>query len=137
MTSRRELWYNSTNATQRNLNVKIRKSREAALLKLAYGMDATTWSPTVGMSDPPPTVGNVLDYIGAAQARGIGTPEERRDAFGRIIDSGLACTSPAGKALSMLGGGLLGRSIVGAFTNNGFLKGLGAGIGAAASARGF
>lgn len=104
--------------------------RLEALTKLAYGSGQTTWSPTVGFSNPPPTVGNVLDYIGVAQARGIGTPEERRDAFGRIINSGLESTSPAGTAIKMLGRGLLGRTIAGAFTNNGFLKGLGAGIGA-------
>lgn len=114
--------------------MELSSSRAKALEKLAYGLGPTTWSPTVGISDPPQTVGNVLDYIGVAQARGIGTPEERRDAFGRIINSGLVSTSPAGNALRMLGGGLLGRTIAGAFTNNGFLKGLGAGIGAVSAA---
>lgn len=109
-----------------------KESRIKSLEKLAYGFGGPL-SPTVGVSNPPPTVGNVLDYIGVAQARGIGTQEERRDAFGRIINSGLACTSPAGNALRMLGGGVLGHAIAGAFTNNGFMKGLGAGIGAVAA----
>ena len=33
----------------------------------------------------------------------------------------------------MIGGGILGRAITGAFTNNSFLKGLGAGFGAVAA----
>ena len=99
------------------------------LEKLAfYGQP--TWSPTVGAYNPQPSVADVLNAIGVAQARGIGTPNERRDAFGRIIDSGLAGTSPAGNALRMLGGGILGRAITSAFTNNGFIRGLGTGIGA-------
>ena len=110
-----------------------KESRVRAIEKLAYGDYSSTWSPTVGIETPKPTVGNVLDAIGVAQARGIGTPDERKDAFGRIIDSGLVNTSPAGNALRMLGGGILGRTITSAFTNNSFLKGLGAGIGAVAS----
>lgn len=105
------------------------ESRIKSLEKLAYGFGGP-FSPTVGVSNPPPTVGNVLDYIGVAQARGIGTSQERRDAFGRIINSGLVDTSPASKALSLINGGILGRTIAGAFTNNGFMKGLGAGLGA-------
>ena len=54
----------------------------------------------------------------------------RWDAFGRIINSGLVNTSPAGNALRMIGGGILGRAITSAFTNNSFLKGLGTGFGA-------
>ena len=107
--------------------------RRKALEKLAYGPFQTTWSPTVGVSNPPPNVSSVLDGIGVAQARGIGTPEERRDAFGKIINSGLANTSPAWSALKMVGGGILGRAITGMFTNNPFMKGLGAGIGAVAA----
>jgi hypothetical protein len=101
-----------------------------ALEKIAYGLAPTPWNPTVGFSNPPPSVGDVLSAIGVAQARGIGTPYERRDAFGRIVNSGLVDTSPAGNALRMLGGGILGRAITGAFTNNSFLKGLGTGFGA-------
>lgn len=93
------------------------------------------WSPTVGVSNPKPSVSDVLNAIGVAQARGIGTPEERRDAFGRIIDSGLVSTSPAGNALRMLGGGLLGRAITSSFTHNGFIRGLGTGIGAVSAIR--
>ena len=104
--------------------------RSKALTKLAYGQMPYAWGPTVGEYNPPSSVGDVLNAIGIAQARDIGSPQERRDAFGRIIDSGLVNTSPAGTALKMLGRGMLGRSIVGAFTNNKFLKGLGAGIGA-------
>lgn len=84
----------------------------------------------MGISNPPPTVGSVLDAIGVAQARGVGTPDERRDAFGRIVNSGLVNTSPAENALRMVGGGILGRALTSAFTNDGFLKGLGTGIGA-------
>ena len=107
--------------------------RISALEKLAYGY-SPSW-PTVGISTPKPTVGDVLSAIGVAQARGIGTPEERTDAFGRIINSGLINSSPAGNALRMLGGGMLGRAITGAFTNNSFIKGLGAGFGAVSAIR--
>ena len=99
-----------------------------ALEKLAYGQYLA--SPTVGIEHPSPTVSDVLSAIGVARTHDIGTPAERRDAFGRIIQSGLVNTSPAGNALRMLGGGILGRTITSAFTNNGFLKGLGTGIGA-------
>lgn len=109
--------------------MKISDRHFAMLEKLAfYGQ--STWSPTVGIYNPQPSVADVLNAIGVAQARGIGTPNERRDAFGRIIDSGLASTSPAGNALRMIGGGILGRAITSAFTNNGFVRGLGTGIGA-------
>ena len=109
--------------------------RRAALEKLAYGFPPSPAWPTVGISNPPPTVSDVLTGIGVAQARGIGTPEERRDAFGRIINSGLVDTSPANNALRMLGGGILGRTITSAFTNNSFIKGLGTGLGAVAAMR--
>lgn len=108
----------------------IDKKRLCALEKLAYG-----FSPTVGVSNPPPTVGDVLNAIGVAQARGIGTQNERMDAFGRIINSGLINSSPAGNALRMLGGGILGRAITGAFTKNPFIRGLGTGIGAVSGIR--
>ena len=110
------------------MDVYIDKKR--ALEKLAYGLMPTPWNPTVGVSHPPPSVGNVLSAIGVAQAHDIGTQSERMDAFGRIIDSGLVNTSPAGNALRMLGGGILGRAITGAFTKNNFIKGLGTGFGA-------
>ena len=110
------------------MSVSINKRR--ALEKIAYGFAPTQWNPTVGYSNPAPTVSDVLSAIGVAQARGIGTPGERMDAFGRIINSGLVNTSPAGNALRMLGGGVLGRAITSAFTNNSFLKGLGTGFGA-------
>ena len=108
--------------------VSINKRR--ALEKIAYGLAPTPWNPTVGYSNPAPTVSDVLSAIGIAQNRGIGTPHDRMDAFGRIINSGLVNTSPAGNALRMLGGGILGRAITSAFTNNSFLKGLGTGLGA-------
>lgn len=109
--------------------MNISDTHISMLEKLAfYGQPM--WSPTVGTYNPQPSVADVLNAIGVAQARGIGTPNERRDAFGRIIDSGLAGTSPAGNALRMLGGGILGRAITSAFTNNGFIRGLGTGIGA-------
>lgn len=108
--------------------VSINKRR--ALEKIAYGLAPTPWNPTVGYSNPAPTVSDVLSAIGIAQNRGIGTPHDRMDAFGRIINSGLVNTSPAGNALRMLGGGVLGRAITSAFTNNSFLKGLGTGLGA-------
>ena len=105
-------------------------NRRSALEKLAYGLAPTPWNPTVGVSYPPPTVGSVLNSIGVAQARDIGTQEERTDAFGRIINSGLVNTSPASNALRMIGGGLLGHYITGAFTKKPLVKGLGAGLGA-------
>ena len=108
----------------------IDPKRRRALEKIAYG-----FSPTVGVSNPPPTVGDVLSAIGVAQARGVGTQKERTDAFGRIINSGLINTSLAGNAIRMIGGGILGRAITGAFTKNPFLKGLGTGIGAVSSVR--
>lgn len=101
-----------------------------ALEKMAYGLTPTIFNPTVGISYPPPSVGDVLNSIGIAQSRDIGSPSERRDAFGRIVNSGLVNTSPAGNALRMIGGGILGRAITSAFTNNPFMKGLGTGIGA-------
>ena len=110
--------------------MKSREDRLRALEKLAYGIAPTAWNQTVGFSNPKPTVGSVLDAIGVAQARGIGTQGERTDAFGRIINSGLENTSPAGNAIRMIGGGILGRAITGAFTNNSFLRGLGTGFGA-------
>lgn len=110
--------------------MKSLADKRKALMKLAYGPFASTWSPTVGIGTPKPNVSDVLDAIGVAQARGVGTPDERRDAFGRIVNSGLVNTSPAGNALRMLGGGILGRAITGAFTNNSFLRGLGTGFGA-------
>lgn len=113
--------------------MKSREDKLRALEKLAYGIAPTAWSPTVGFSSPKPTVGSVLDAIGIAQARGIGTQRERTDAFGRIINSGLENTSPAGNAIRMIGGGILGRAITGAFTDNSFLRGLGAGFGAVAA----
>lgn len=113
--------------------MKSREDRLRALEKLAYGIAPTAWNPTVGFSNPKPTVGSVLDAIGVAQARGIGTQGERTDAFGRIVNSGLENTSPAGNAIRMIGGGILGRAITGAFTNNSFLRGLGAGFGAVAA----
>lgn len=108
----------------------IDPKRRRALEKIAYG-----FTPTVGTSYPQPTVGDVLSAIGVAQARGIGTQEQRTDAFGRIINSGLVNTSPAANALRMIGGGILGRAITGAFTNNPFIKGLGTGIGAVSGIR--
>ena len=105
-----------------------------ALEKIAYGFPPSPWGPTVGAYNPPASVGDVLNSIGLAQVHGIGTPNDRRDAFGRIINSGLATTSPAGNALRMIGGGMLGRAIAGAITNNSFIRGLGAGIGAVAAA---
>jgi len=106
-----------------------------ALEKLAYGLAPTPWNPTVGISYPPPSVGDVLNSIGIAQARDIGSQNERRDAFGRIVNSGLVNTSPAGNALRMIGGGILGRAITSAFTSNPFIKGLGTGLGAVSSIR--
>ena len=108
--------------------MKIAEQRIRELEKLAYG-----FSPTVGISNPGPSVGNVLDYIGVCQAQGIGSQRERTDAFGRIINSGLVNSSPAGKAIRMIGGGLLGRAITGAFTNNKFIRGFGTGLGAVLS----
>jgi len=114
--------------------MKIEDTHFAALEKLAfYGQ--SYYSPTVGFDYPRHSTSDVLNAIGLAQARGIGTAGERRDAFGRIIDSGLVSTSPAGNALRMLGGGVLGRAITSAFTNNSFLKGLGTGIGAVSAIR--
>ena len=102
----------------------------AALEKLAFDFGSPMFSPTVGFSNPKPSVADVLSGIGVAQARDIGTPRERLDAFGRIINSGLVSTSPAGNALRMIGGGILGRALTSAFTTNGFIRGLGTGFGA-------
>ena len=110
-----------------------RESHINALRKLAYGMQLP--GATVGYHNPIPTVGDVLSSIGVAQARDIGSPDDRRDAFGRIVSSGLVNSSPASKALRMLGGGVLGRFITGAFTNNPIIKGVGTGIGALAAIR--
>jgi len=110
--------------------MKSRFDKQKALEKIAFGSLQQVFSPTVGISNPQPNVSNVLDAIGVAQARGIGTQKERTDAFGRIINSGLVNTSPAGNALRMIGGGLLGRAITGAFTHNSFMRGLGTGLGA-------
>lgn len=113
----------------------IAKDRIRILEKIAYGFGHDPQYPTVGISNPVPNVSNVLSAIGFAQAHGIGTQKERTDAFGRIIDSGLVNTSPAGNALRMLGGGVLGRALTGVFTNNPFVKGLGTGIGALSAIR--
>ena len=115
--------------------MNISKEHIAYLEKLAFDFGQPSWSPTVGVSNPRPSVADVLSGIGVAQARDIGTPTERRDAFGRIINSGLVSTSPAGNALRMIGGGILGRALTSAFTNNGFLKGLGTGFGAVSAIR--
>lgn len=115
------------------MSVIVNKRR--ALEKLAYGFGFGPSSPTVGFSYPSPTVSDVLNSIGVAQAHGIGTQQERTDAFGRIINSGLINTSPASNALRMIGGGILGRTLTGAFTNNPILKGLGTGIGAVSAIR--
>lgn len=111
--------------------MEYRKRR--ALIKLAFGDEISLFSPTVGVSNPQPTVGNVLDALNVAQVRGIGTPDERVDAFGRIINSGLVNSSPAGNAIRMIGGGALGRAIASAFTTNSFARGLATGIGAVSS----
>lgn len=115
--------------------MQIRKDRIAELEKIAYGFGPAQFNPTVGISNPPPTVGDVLSAIGVAQARGIGTQSDRTDAFGRIINSGLTNSSPASNALRMIGGGILGRTITGAFTNNPLLKGIGTGLGSAYAIR--
>ena len=117
--------------------MKSLEYRMRALEKLAYGYDSQSWCPTVGVNNPKPTVGSVLDAIGLSQALGIGTRKERTDAFGRIIDSGLYNSSPAGNALKMLGGGLLGRAITGAFTKKPLIRGIGAGLGALMSSDNF
>lgn len=112
----------------------LSKEHLASLEKLAqYGQ--STWSPTVGEDNPQPTVAQVLNALGIARVQEVGTPQERRDAFGRIINSGLVSTSPAQNALRMIGGGILGRAITGAFTKNEFMKGLGTGIGAVSAIR--
>lgn len=103
-----------------------------ALEKIAYGTDGNGQWPTVGVSYPAPSVGDVLSAIGVAQARDIGTPGERVDAFGRIIGSGLETTSPAGSALRLLGGGVLGHVLTSAFTRSPFAKGVGTALGAIA-----
>jgi hypothetical protein len=96
---------------------------------------APAQSPNVGAVNPPPSVSQVLNAINIAGAQGVGTSVERRDAFGKIINSGLTGASPAQNALRMIGGGLLGRVITGAFTNNNFLKGFGTGFGAMSAIR--
>lgn len=113
----------------------IPSDRIKALEKIAYGPVGLGQWPTVGISNPVPSVADVLSAIGVAQARDIGTPGERVDAFGRIIGSGLESTSPAGNALRMIGGGILGNAITGAFTNNKFAKGVGTALGAFAGLR--
>lgn len=113
-----------------SLIMPVATERKRALEKMAFGTQPQPWSPTVGYSYPQPTVGSVLNGISQAQALGIGTQSQRTDAFGRIINSGLVNTSPAGNALRMVGGGVLGRALTSAFTNNSFVKGLGTGLGA-------
>lgn len=109
--------------------------RNCALEKIAYGFANQPYCPTVGESYPRPSTGDVLSAIGFAQSRGIGTQSERTDAFGKIINSGLRNTSPAGNALRMIGGGILGNVLTGAFTKNPWIKGLAAGIGALSAIR--
>lgn len=106
------------------------ESKIRYLEKLANGLFQGTFAPTVGRENPPSSVGDVLSAIGFAQAHQIGTSDERRDAFGRIIDSGITNPSPAATAIGMIRGGTLGRFLTGAFTNKPFFKGLGTGIGA-------
>lgn len=106
------------------------ESKIRCLEKIANGLFQSTFTPTVGKENPPSSVGDVLSAIGFSQAHGIGTSNERRDAFGRIIDSGLTNTSPAATALGMIRGGVLGRFLTSAFTNKPFYRGLGTGIGA-------
>ena len=79
---------------------------------------------------PPATVGDVLTGIGLAQVNGIGTPDQRRDAFGRIVGSGIPNNAPATSVLGMIGGGILGNAITGMFTNRPLVKAIGTGIGA-------
>ena len=110
-------------------------NHRCALEKIAFGFGSPQLNPTVGYSNPKPTVTDVLSALGVAQTNGIGTQENRMDAFGRIVNSGLANTSPAGNAIRMIGGGILGRAITSAITGNPFLKGLGTGIGAVSSIR--
>jgi hypothetical protein len=109
--------------------MRLKPEHIGALEKLAY-FGASAWSPNVGAVNPPPSVSQVLNSLNMASVHGIGTQGERRDAFGKIINSGLTSSSPAYNALRMIGGGLLGRAITGAFTKNNFLKGFGTGFGA-------
>lgn len=118
--------------------MRLTKEARSVLEKVAYGYPVSqdySAYPTVGISNPQPTVSSVLSAIGLARVNDVGTPGERRDAFGRIVSSGLETTSPADNALGMIGGGLLGRFVAGSITNNKFVKGLGAGLGAISAIR--
>lgn len=114
--------------------MRLKPEHIEAIEKLAH-FGVSAWSPNVGAVNPPPSVSQVLNAINMAGVQSVGTPNERRDAFGKIIQSGLPGSSPASNALRMIGGGLLGRAITGAFTNNNFLKGFGTGFGAMSAIR--
>ena len=112
--------------------------RRKALVKIAFSFDSPDRL-SYGNSAPAqiPTVGDVLTSLGLAQVHDIGTPEQRRDAMGRIVNSGYSNSSPASKVLGLLGGGYLGNAITGLFTKNPIIKGLGMGTGALIGSGGF
>lgn len=85
---------------------------------------------------PNPTVSDVITALGVAQVNDIGTPEQRKDAFGRIVNSGLVNSSPASRALKMIGGGILGNAVASMVTDKPFYQGLGAGFGVLAGSGG-
>lgn len=106
-------------------------TRKMALMKVAFPSDlrGLMQSP-VGTYGPHPTTSDVLNAINIAQTQDIGTPQQRMDAFGRVINSGLTVSSPAWKALKAIGGGVVGGAVASMITSNPFAKGLGIGIGA-------
>jgi hypothetical protein len=101
-----------------------------SLEKIAFPSGAgSLFQSTADYAVPKPTVSDVLNALGQAQTFGIGTPAQRTDAFGRIIDTGATVSSPANMALKVVGGGLLGNFLTGMVTSNPFAKGVGTGIG--------
>lgn len=112
--------------------------RRCALEKVALaGMGPAPMEVPYYYQRPDPTVSDVITALGVAQVNDIGTPGQRRDAFGKIINSGLTNSSPAGRALKMIGGGILGNAITSMVTDKPFYQGLGAGFGILAGAGGF
>ena len=100
------------------------------LVKVALaGFPPSPLADSFSMRHPNPTVSDVITALGVAQVNDIGTQQQRMDAFGRIVNSGLVNSSPARKALNMIGGGVLGGAVASMITDKPFYQGLGAGFG--------
>lgn len=105
--------------------------RKMALEKVAFpgGVFVSNLSPE-GVDPPPPTVADVCIALDQAMLHDVGTADQRRDAFGRIIETGATVSSPASRVIGAIGGGVLGHFVTKMITDKPFLQGLGAGYGA-------